>query len=82
MLYIRVEQLPHDNRGRKLMEKTTMPPRRDGRRAVRALALAMLCGVLAQGAQAQNVFLCVSASGGKELTDTYRPGCKTLEVPG
>jgi septal ring factor EnvC (AmiA/AmiB activator) len=28
------------------------------------------------------VFLCVSASGGKELTDTYKPGCKTLEVPG
>ena len=48
-----------------------------------ALVLAMLCGALAQpAAQAQGVFLCVSASGGKELTDTYRPGCKTLDIQG
>ena len=47
------------------------------------LALAMLCGALAQpAAQAQGVFLCVSASGGKELTDTYRPGCKALDIQG
>ncbi|MES2317027.1 MAG: DUF4124 domain-containing protein [Pseudomonadota bacterium] len=45
------------------------------------LALALLFGVLApSAAQAQSVFLCTSASGGKELTDTHRPGCKTLDV--
>ncbi len=67
------------------MDKTTMPSRPHASRNVRnhALALAMLCGVLAHGAaSAQGVFLCTSASGGKELTDTYRPGCKTLEVSG
>lgn len=48
------------------------------------LALATLCGVLLAPApaQARGVFLCVSASGGKELTDTYRPGCKVIDVPG
>ena len=59
------------------MEKTIITPRR--------CVLAMMLGiaVLAQGAaQAQGVYLCVSASGGKELTDTYRAGCKALEVPG
>ena len=45
------------------------------------LALALLFMVLAQSqAKAQSVFLCTSASGGKELTDTHRPGCKTLDV--
>ncbi|MES2017166.1 MAG: DUF4124 domain-containing protein [Pseudomonadota bacterium] len=46
-------------------------------------ALALAGALLVQGAaQAQGVYLCVSASGGKELTDTYRAGCKALEVPG
>ena len=66
------------------MDKTTMPPRLAYRTLrMQALALAMLCGVLAHGAaSAQGVFLCTSASGGKELTDTYRAGCKALEVSG
>ncbi len=61
------------------MEKTTtrrlgMPPT--------VLALAMLCGVLVQPLARADVFLCVSASGAKELTDRYKPGCKQLDVPG
>jgi hypothetical protein len=64
-----------------LMEKTTIK-RRPGTHGT-LLALAALCAVLApQLAQARGVFLCVSASGGKELTDTYRPGCKVIDVPG
>jgi hypothetical protein len=43
-----------------------------------ALTLAMLAHPLAQA----QVFLCVSPTGGKELTDTYKPGCKALDVPG
>jgi hypothetical protein len=63
------------------MDITTIPRRHRARTTL--LALAMLGGVLAQPmAQARGVFLCVSASGGKELTDTYRPGCKVVDVPG
>ena len=44
-----------------------------------------LLGTLLAGgagmAQAQ-IYLCVDAQGRKELTDTQRPGCKTLDVPG
>ena len=49
-----------------------------------AMTLALLCGALAQApAQAQNgVYLCVNANGGRELTDSYKPGCKTLNLPG
>ena len=62
------------------MEKTNTP-RRQGMRPT-SLALAMLCALLVQPAAQANVFLCVSASGGKELTDRYKPGCKQLDVPG
>lgn len=63
------------------MHKTTMPSRHGLRTT--ALALAMLCGALAPAAaQAQNVYLCVDGSGRKELTDTYKPGCKALDIPG
>ena len=45
--------------------------------------LALLCGLAAPTlAQAQSVFLCVDSSGRRELTDTYRAGCKTIDVPG
>lgn len=48
-----------------------------------ALALAMLGGVLgAPLAQAQSVFLCIDRDGRKELTDSYKPGCKSLDLPG
>jgi hypothetical protein len=49
-----------------------------------ALTLALLCGAFAQApAQAQNgVYLCTNANGGRELTDSYRAGCKTLNLPG
>lgn len=46
----------------------------------------LTCGALlmlgwpAQG-QAQ-IFLCTDANGHKELTDTNKPGCKVLDVPG
>lgn len=64
------------------MDKTTMPPRPGPR--ICALALATLCGVLAQpAAYAQSsVYLCLHADGRKELTDTYKPGCKALDIPG
>lgn len=39
--------------------------------------------LLMQGAQAQQIFLCVDASGHKELTDTRKgPHCRPLDVPG
>ncbi len=49
-----------------------------------ALLLALLCGTLAQApAQADSgVYLCTNASGARELTDSYKPGCKTLNLPG
>lgn len=52
--------------------------------STRKLALALLCGALAQApAQAQNgIYLCVDANGGRILTDSYKPGCKTLDLPG
>jgi hypothetical protein len=43
----------------------------------------MLALMLAWSAQAQGqIFLCTDASGHKELTDTSKPGCKLLDVPG
>ena len=46
-------------------------------------ALALLCGVvLAPLAQAQNVYLCVDANGRRELTDSYKTGCKALDIAG
>jgi hypothetical protein len=63
------------------MDKTTMPPRPG--LCTTALALAMLCGALAPAAaQAQNVYLCIDSAGRKELTDTYKAGCKALDIPG
>ncbi len=63
------------------MEKMTTTFRPRARIAVAALAL--LCGVLlAPMAQAQNIFLCVDANGRRELTDSYKSGCKALDVPG
>jgi hypothetical protein len=49
-----------------------------------ALTLALLCAAAAQlPAQAQNgVYLCTNANGVRELTDSYRAGCKTLNLPG
>jgi len=49
-----------------------------------AVTLALLCGAYAHlPAQAQGgVYLCTNASGGRELTDSYRSGCKTLNLPG
>lgn len=58
--------------------KTTTP-----RTTVRHLApgLAMLCGLLGQiPAQAQGIYLCTDAEGRKILTDSYKNGCKTLEI--
>ena len=48
------------------------------------VTLALLCGAYAHvPAQAQNgVYLCTNASGVRELTDSYRAGCKTLNLPG
>ncbi len=63
------------------MEKMTTTFRPRARITVAALAL--LCGVLlAPVAQAQNIFLCVDANGRRELTDSYKSGCKALDVPG
>ncbi|MFL6659973.1 MAG: DUF4124 domain-containing protein [Massilia sp.] len=63
------------------MEKLIMSPRLAWRLA--SLALGLLGSMLVQpAAQARGVYLCQSASGGKELTDTYRAGCKTIDVPG
>ncbi len=64
------------------MDKMTIS--HDTRMHKRAFTLALLCGALAQlPAQAQNgVYLCVDGNGGKVLTDTYKAGCKTLNLPG
>ncbi len=41
----------------------------------------MLCALLVQlPAQAQGIFLCTDAEGRKILTDSYKTGCKTLEI--
>ncbi len=63
------------------METMTIKPQIRMRKL--AVALALLCGAFAQApAQAQNgVYLCTNANGGRELTDSYRPGCKTLNLP-
>jgi len=48
------------------------------------LAAALLCGVMGQ-AEARSdgsIFLCVDANGKRELTDTMKPGCRLLAVPG
>lgn len=52
------------------------------RRRTIALALTLLGGgAVSTLAQAQSVFLCVDANGRRELTDTYKPGCKTIDMP-
>jgi hypothetical protein len=51
--------------------------------SVRQLApgLAMLCALLVQlPAQAQGIYLCTDAEGRKILTDSYKTGCKTLDI--
>lgn len=41
----------------------------------------MLCGALAQApAHAQGIYLCQDAAGRKILTDSYKTGCKTLDI--
>lgn len=58
-----------------------MPPRAG--LGTTALSLAMLCGVLVPAAaKAQVLYLCVEGAGHKELTNTYKPGCKALDRPG
>lgn len=55
-----------------------------GRRA-RPLALLALLALLTAGAPARAdgpIYLCLDAAGHKELTDTAKPGCKALDVPG
>lgn len=56
---------------------------RPGQRRL-ALAAATLLSLLVQpGAQAQvqgGVYLCIDANGGKVLTDSYRSGCKSLDI--
>ncbi len=54
---------------------------RSGQRCL-ALAMAALFGALAQpAATAQGgVYLCVDANGRKILTDSYKTGCKTLDI--
>ena len=47
-----------------------------------AVTLALLCAAHVP-VQAQNgVYLCTNANGARELTDSYRAGCKTLNLPG
>jgi hypothetical protein len=81
MLYIRVE-LNYCPDKRKAMETMTTHPQIGMHKL--AVTLALLCGALAQTpALAQNgVYLCTNANGGRELTDSYKPGCKTLNLPG
>jgi chromosome segregation ATPase len=62
------------------MDRTMKPPRPVTRTL--PLALAALCGVLAAPLAQANVYLCTNAAGGRELTDSYKPGCKQLDVPG
>lgn len=53
------------------------------RSSVRQFApgLAMLCALLVQlPAQAQGIYLCTDADGRKILTDSYKNGCKTLDI--
>lgn len=46
-----------------------------------APGLAMLCALLVQlPAQAQGIYLCTDADGRKILTDSYKNGCKTLDI--
>ena len=63
------------------MHMTTTTFRLHPRTAIAVLAL--LCGVIfAPLAQAQNVYLCVDANGRRELTDSYKNGCKALDIAG
>lgn len=80
MLYIRVEpNFRTGNRELKPMEMKTTTPLSTVRSL--ALGLAMLCGLLAQApAQAQGIYLCQDAEGRKILTDSYKSGCKTLDI--
>ncbi len=46
-----------------------------------ALAFCLGAGALPQ-ARADGIYLCVDANGRRELTDTNKPGCKEINVPG
>lgn len=64
------------------METTLTSPLASRPYAVRALSiLAAAIGMtfVQLPAQAQ-IYLCVDANGTRELTDRYKPGCKTLEI--
>ena len=53
------------------------------RRASAVCALAALAAsALPLAARADAIYLCVSADGRRELTDTHRAGCKEISVPG
>ncbi|ATQ74588.1 DUF4124 domain-containing protein [Massilia violaceinigra] len=45
------------------------------------LALVLFAGLGAQLPARADIYLCVDASGRKELTDNPKPGCKQLDVP-
>ena len=60
-----------------------MKPRMFRLRAAPTLPLlALLAGLGVQLPARADIFLCVDAAGRRELTDTARPGCKQLDVPG
>ncbi|QYF94253.1 DUF4124 domain-containing protein [Massilia sp. PAMC28688] len=63
------------------METTLTSPSASRPSAARLLAIVAAFGLaLAQlPAQAQ-IYLCVDASGTRELTDRYKPGCKSLDI--
>lgn len=48
----------------------------------RLLLLLALLGASAAARADGPIYLCVDAAGHKELTDTNKPGCKVLDVPG
>ncbi|MFP5389950.1 MAG: DUF4124 domain-containing protein [Gammaproteobacteria bacterium] len=47
-----------------------------------ALALSLGAGAVAPASADGGIYLCVDANGRRELTDTNRPGCKEISVPG
>ena len=51
-------------------------------RVFSALALSLCTGLAALPAGAEGIYLCVDAAGRRELTDTNKPGCKAINVPG
>lgn len=47
-----------------------------------ALGLATLCGLLVQAPASADIYLCMDGQGRKILTDSYKPGCKSLDIAG